>query len=278
MLDPLLDDRRVRDEEIVAHELDARAQLTRDRAPARHVVFAQAVLDGDDRVAVDELLVAVDHLLARERDPLAPEPVAAARLGELARRGVECQHHVLARPVAGALERLHEEIEGGAVAREVRREAALVAHARGEPFLLQQPLERVEDLGGHAESGREVLGARGDQHELLEVEAVVGVGAAVQDVDHRHRHEPAADAPEIGVEREPRVVRRRPRDGERDREDRVGTERRLVRRAVELEQRLVHGRLLGGLHPLDLGGDRLLDVPHGPVHASSLVALTITVA
>src|SRR5881628_137368 len=102
--------------------------------------------------------------------------------------------------------------------------------------------------------------------------------AAVQDVDHRHRHEPAADAPEIGVEREPRVVRRRPRDGERDREDRVGTERRLVRRAVELEQRLVHGRLLGGLHPLDLGGDRLLDVPHGPVHASSLVALTITVA
>src|SRR2546425_3950060 len=38
--------------------------------------------------------------------------------------------------------RSHEEIERGAVAREVRREAALVAHARGEPFLLQQRLER----------------------------------------------------------------------------------------------------------------------------------------
>src|SRR5260370_7903717 len=38
---------------------------------------------------------------------------------------------------------------------------------------------------------------------------------------------------------------------------------RLVRRAVELEERLVDAGLLGGLQPLDLRGDRLLDGAHG---------------
>jgi hypothetical protein len=220
----------------------------------------------------------VDQLLARERDALAPEPVATARLGELARRGVEREQDVFAGPVASALERLHEEIERGGVVGQVRREAALVAHARRESFLLEQIFERVEDLGGDAERPREGLGAGGDQHELLEVEPVVSVGAAVQDVDHRHRHEPPADPAEIGVEREPRVVRRGPRDGERDAEDRVGAERRLVRRAVELEQRLIDGRLFRGLHPLDLGSDRLLDVPDGLARALPAVALCVAIA
>src|SRR4030067_70655 len=47
----------------------------------------------------------------------------------------------------------------------------------------------------------------------------------------------------------------------------------LVRRAVQPEQRLVHGGLLRGLHPLDLGGDRLLDVAHRPADALAAVAL-----
>src|SRR5439155_27186104 len=55
-------------------------------------------------------------------------------------------------------------------------------------------------------------------------------------------------------------------------------ERRLVRCAVELEERLIDRGLLRGLHPLDLRGDRLLDVVHGLAHALAAVALLVAVA
>src|SRR5260370_8860114 len=53
---------------------------------------------------------------------------------------------------------------------------------------------------------------------------------------------------------------------------------RLVRRAVELEERLVDAGLLGGLQPLDLRGDRLLDGAHGLADALAAVALLVAVA
>ena len=47
----------VRDEEVVADELDAIAELLRDELPAVPVVLGAAVLDRDDRVLARELLV-----------------------------------------------------------------------------------------------------------------------------------------------------------------------------------------------------------------------------
>src|SRR5207244_11960286 len=88
-------------EDVVADQLDAAAELACHRAPPGYVVLAQAVLDGDDRVAVEQLLVPVDHLLAREHEVLSTQPVAAAGFGELTRRHVEGQEDVPARPAAG---------------------------------------------------------------------------------------------------------------------------------------------------------------------------------
>ena len=66
-------------------------------------------------------------------------------------------------------------------------EAAFVADAGSQAAILQDLLERVVDLGAHAQT----LGERGrayrHDHELLQVDVVVRVHAAVEDVHHRHR-------------------------------------------------------------------------------------------
>ena len=62
LADAPFEELRVRDEEIVADELDAVAQLLGERLPVRPVVLRQAVLDGDDRVLRDEVLVVGDQL------------------------------------------------------------------------------------------------------------------------------------------------------------------------------------------------------------------------
>ena len=68
-------------------------------------------------------------------------------LAELAGRHVERQREVGAELEAGLLDRLGDQVERRAVARQLGGEAALVADAGGEALLLQHRLERVVDLG-----------------------------------------------------------------------------------------------------------------------------------
>src|SRR5204862_2712585 len=60
---------RVGDEDVVADELDAVAQLLSRRLPAIPVVLGIAVLDRNDRKAVDETREEVGHLLRLRLEP-----------------------------------------------------------------------------------------------------------------------------------------------------------------------------------------------------------------
>jgi hypothetical protein len=84
----------------------------------------------------------------------------------------------------------------------------------------------VEDLGAHAQ--RLAKRARADRHhhELLQVDGVVGVRAAVEDVEHRHR-QTRAPSRRDSVERLPSAAAR-PAPRERHAEDRVGAEPLLL--------------------------------------------------
>ena len=64
---------------------------------------------------------------------------------------------------------------------------------------------------------------------------------------------------DIAIERQRRSLGRGLRDGERDAEDGVGAETRLVRRAVEIDHRLVDGDLVLRLHAADMIEDLAVD-------------------
>ena len=142
---------------------------------------------------------------------------------------------LLARLVAGLLDRFENQIDRGGVVRQIGREAAFVADGRVELLVVQHLLEVVEDLAAAAERVAEPLEAQRHDHELLHVDRVVGVLAAVDDVHHRRGQQPGVRAAEVAVERQPAVLGRRVGRGQRDAEDRVRAELLLVRRAVELD-------------------------------------------
>ena len=153
--------------------------------------------------------------------------------------------------MAGLLGRVEDRLDRRLARGQVGREAALVADGGGEALLLQHLLQRVVRLGADLERLGERFGARGDDHELLEVDRVGRVHAAVDHVHHRHRQRPRALAAEVAEERLVRLVGRRLGHGERDAEDRVRAETALVRRPVELDQPLVERLLLVALHAAD---------------------------
>ena len=71
--------------------------------------------------------------------------------------------------------------------------STLVADADGEPAVRQHLLQRVVDLGPEPKRVRERRRAGGNEHELLQVERVLRVRAAVDDVHHRDGKDVRAD-------------------------------------------------------------------------------------
>ena len=223
--------------------------------PALPVVLGVAVLERGEREAVGEVAVEPGHLVRRELTPLE----AVATVGEeLARRRIERDRHLLAMP--GPLGCVEDRADRGLARVEVGREAALVTHRGREPSLREQLLQLVVRLRRDPQRLGEAPRARGDDHELLQVDRVVGVDAAVDHVQHRHRQPHDAVGTEVSEERDPLIGGRCLRSRKRDAEDRVRAEPALVRRPVELDHGAVEPGLVEGVATTDRIGDLPVDV------------------
>ena len=104
------------------------------------------------------------------------------------------------------------------------------------------------------------------------------MGAAVENVHHRHRHDARERAAKVAIERHADRQRRGARRSHRHGEERVGAELRLVWRAVELQHRRVDSQLVRGVATAEAGRDRLLDIPNGVPNAFAAVAVSLAVA
>ena len=268
---------RVGDEQIVADQLHLAAELVGQRLPAGPVILGHAVLDGDDRPFRGQRGEVVDHAAGIEGLALAFQLVDAIVV-EFGRGAIEREDHILTHAMAGGLAGLGDEAERLVRRADVRREAALVADIGRVAGIVQRLLQRHEHLGPDAHGVGDRTGADRHDHEFLDVDRVVGVLAAIDDVHHRHRQGAGKHTADMAVERDAEVGRRRLGDRERDRQHRIGAEARLVGRAVQLDHRLVDLDLVEDVHAGDGVEDLALDIADGLEHALAAVAGLVAVA
>ena len=114
LVDSLLEALGVGDEEVVADELDAVADVFGEELPAVPVVFGEAVFDADDGVFVDPVLPEGGHLFGGELALVGflEDVLAGFFVVELAGGGVEGDGDVCSGVVAGELDRFEDEVEG----------------------------------------------------------------------------------------------------------------------------------------------------------------------
>ena len=106
------------------------AELVGEELPPVPVVFGEPVLDRDD-AGTSTTSVVVDARRARRANAAScPRCTLRLLVEELARRAVERERDVLARLVAGGLDRRDDALNGLFVRGEARREAAFVADRR----------------------------------------------------------------------------------------------------------------------------------------------------
>ena len=168
--------------------------------------------------------------------------------------------HLLARLVAGLFDGREDHIDRRGVVGEIRCKAAFVANRRAEPLVVEHLLERVEDFAATADRVAKPLDAQRHDHELLHVDRVVGMLAAVDDVHHRGGQEPSVRAADIAIERQADILGRRVGRGQRNAKDRIRTQLLLVRCAVELAEHAVDADLIQRVGPDQLVGDLFVDV------------------
>ena len=143
---------------------------------------------------------------------------------------------------------------------------------------MQLLLQRLEHFDADAQALGEAWRADRHDHEFLEIDRIVGVHPAVDDVHHRHRQHARRGAADIAVERHVVGGSGGLGDGERHAEDGVGAKPRLVGRAVERDQGLVDLGLGFRLHAADGVENLGVHRGHGLLHALAEVALRIAVA
>ena len=120
-----------------------------------------------------------------------PTPVPSTRIELVA--GSSAMRDLLAGLVAGLLDGPQDDLDGGLVRRQRRREAALVALAgRESPRRAGSPCRAWKTSAPARRASAKVGDADRHDHELLEVGGVHGVLAAVEDVEQRDRQDPRA--------------------------------------------------------------------------------------
>ena len=208
--------------------------------------------------------------------------IVGAVLEEFAGGAVERQRDVLAQGVARVADRLLDDRQRFGVGREVRRETALVADRGGKPLGREHFLQRMEDLGARAQRFAEVRRAHRLDHEFLDIDVIVGMFAAVEDVHHRHRHgvlaRLAVELGDVGVERHALLGCRCLGRGQRDGENRVGAQACLVVGAIQRQHGVVESALIAGIHAQEALADLAVDGVDGLQHALAQIARLVPVA
>lgn len=252
----------VGDEEVVANKLAAVADGVGEEFPAVPIVFGHAVLDGDDGVLLNPAFPEVDHLGSIVLLARGPTHLVETRLGVVVLGGcsIETDEDVLARTVAGLLDGLADHLDGLVVGAQVGGKAAFVAHVGGHVAGLKDGAEVVEHFGTHTESFGEGGGTDGHNHEFLKVDAVVGMGTAVEDVHHGDGEHVAAATAKIAVKLLARLHGSGLGTGEGDTEDGIGTKTTLVGGAVKFNHLLVDGTLLFDIHAAKFFVEDVVDI------------------
>ena len=159
-------------------------------------------------------------------------PFAILLYGKFRCGTVHSNLHILARFVAGILNRLHDCIQSVFDTVELRSETTLVANSCRQAASLQVLSQCVEHFGTHADSLTFARCANGANHELLESDGGVRVCAAVNDVHHRHGQNVCVCSADVAVKGHAKGLGCGVCNGQRYAEDGVSTQLALSGRAV----------------------------------------------
>ncbi len=91
-------------------------------------------------------------------------------------------------------------------------------------------------------------GLEGHDHEFLDIDIVIGMGAAIENIHHRHRQQLGVGAANVTIKRQTALIRRRTGHGQGNAQNGVGPQTPLVLGTIDVDHLLIHRHLIKHLH------------------------------
>ena len=135
----------------------------------------------------------------------------------------------------------------------------------------------MENLGAVTHGFRQARCAHGQDHELLHIDAVIRMGAAVNDVHHRHGHVKRSVTAQVTIQGQTSIGCRGMGNGHGNGQYRVGAQPALVFRAVEFQHCPIDAGLVAGFHTNQLRAQDILYIAYCLQHALAAVAAGVVV-
>ena len=201
-----------------------------------------------------------------------------AILVKLGGSNVDREVYVFTRNKAGSLDGFDDHLEGFFVGAEVWCKAAFVTDSSVVAFALEHSLQRMEHFGAHAQRFLEGFCAKRHDHEFLDVDVVVGVLAAVQDVHHWRWQNLCIGATDVAIQWQSSVHGSSLGASQRNAEDGVGAKFSLVVGAVEADQFSIDGGLIADVPADEAWRDLFVDKANGFRHALAEIAGFVAIA
>ena len=190
---------------------------------------------------------------------------------ELAGCAVQGEQYVFACFVACGFGCFDDQLQRFFVAVQVRCETAFVADGSWKAFAVTQFFQCVENFGAATQGFAERFCADGHNHEFLDVQAVVGMFAAVDNVHHWNRQSHWACATQVTIQRQACIFSGCACYGHRNGQGGVGTQVTFVFRTVQFDHDLVDIRLFVGIDTDEGLRDLVVDVVNGFQYAFAQV-------
>ena len=269
----------VGNEQVITDQLNPVAQSFCQQLPAFPILFVQTVFQGNDRILVCQGLPVLYQLSGSEL-LTALRLYVFTGLGTLPFAGcrIDCQNEVRTRHVTAFLNRLQDVIQSLLVAGQVRCITAFIAHAGGKTVCLQELCQLVIYFRAPAQSFAKTWGTGRHNHKFLCINGIGCVRTTVQNIHHRNRQGVSANTAQIAVQRGVqclcRCFCRRQGYGQ----NRIGTELRLVFRAVRFDHRLVDSIGIGSIHSHQQVANLVVHVRNRLGYALSAIPALIAVS
>jgi hypothetical protein len=264
--------------DIIADDLNTRPQRGCMLAKPIPIAFRQTVFNGNDVIFLDPGFVKGRHLGAGFRALVGFGEIVDSVFIERTGGWIQRDGDIVARLIPGNLDSLDDHLACFIITLQVGREAPFVSHRGGISLLLEEFLQSMKNLCAVTKPLGETGGADRHHHKLLQIDAVVGMLAAVQYVHHRHGYSDGARAAEIRIERKIGRHRCRTRRSHRDSENGICSQPGFIESSVQINHGLVYFRLAAGIHPDNLGSDCRIHIGYGLQDALAVVAFFVIIA
>ena len=268
---------RIRNKEVVPDELDFVAQSIGQHFPAFPVIFSHTVFNRENREFSTQFLVEFNHFFVGVRFADTFEFIFAVFI-KFRRSGIHSENNIFPWFISCGFDSINNESQSFFGRFQIRSKTAFITDIGVMTGRFEVFLQGVENFRTHADSFTNRRRADRHNHKFLEVNRVVSVLTAVNNVHHRHRQNVSHCTAEITIKREFAFFSLSLSHSHRNGENGISTEVTFVFSAVEFNHGFINIDLVIGIQTGQSVINFIINIFHGFQNALTAETSFVAVA